>query len=1470
MSIPSKFNDCHCPHSNLTLPRWLLVKILRLPNISLYKDSTVDAVLNELNIVVDLVLYRVFKLNLFMVVVSHWVGCLWFMIGSLSKRFEYNENWLDADESNELLSISHSDYGGFSVYLRSVYFAVVGMSTIGYGDIVPTNVLETSYTTVVILFGGLLLPAIVGGLAAYVSSFHKTEKLFHKRITKVRQYLLKINVKETVLSKCRSYFDYHWYYQGGVIEQEVSDELPTSLSVEVAFQINGAKLSSIPFLRCCDKATKLLLATVLQPRVFIPSECVVREGERGSVMYIVQKGVLEVSCSQVNGSIRILSDGDYFGESCLLSSKTNRATVTAVEYCDCFTLNRDDFNEVVDGSPAVQAIKVNLANSIMESQASNKRAFRNISRYSKCRVLMLGANFDTRIQKNHQKLLPDSPMVIAWNLFLLGICLYNVWIIPFRLAFSHARESIYIDYSFDALFVLDMILNYQFVAFFHNGELVMDTQKIRQNYTLTRFKVDFVSSFPFDLVALIILTNKTDWAATVQDGFRLLKLLRLRRHFGTLDKIFSILTDHHITLAPLRLAEFLSGVILIAHIAACGFFTFARWKSSSVDCTAGSEDCWEGTWIMRQIYNDKLPQDGGSVWQLYVRSLNWALPTLVVVVIGDVVPTTSPETLYALLWMLVGVTINASIVGNVANIVANLETDSSDFANSIDNIRKFLSVHHLSHDFHDRVNDFARYLWMAHSGTVSEDDFILRLPHMLQTQIIEDTRMRYIIACPFFHSLQKDVVETLALSMKQLLFCVGDVIIHTGDMGAEMYFLDRGTVSVVSSDHNTTYATLSQRGAFFGETCLFFKKPRLTSVVAQTCCDVFQLKKEDLFDELERRDIDLAQMRELFFGIHTENERRNKAIERNLIRCKEPNSKLSKILDRDDEASTDKLVPKIFLPGTTFRFTWDIFTTFSILYFAFSVLYQIAFRSIDDEEDAISGVWFEIWLDIFFIIDCYILRSTQFAFMENGVVYQSKADIMRFYRKNGMVADVISSLASLSVMFPSYHFRLLSLVRVTRLPYFLDSVYHHLDERGIRISLASNLLSKIILLYIIACHQISCIWFIIHRYIERGREFTWATSDCPLGGKYGSDTCLAAWNDASEQHNVCNMNSMIDCYIRAVHFSLTTLSTCGYGDISPATELETVWELCVVLVSGCFLAALIGAFCIFLQQSDTTGQNSFYTKIERVKQYMRFRNIPRDIQKSILFYHQCRWEASQTLDERKTLSILPQPLQLDISFAVKQRIIHMVPILDSLPIIVQKRIAHALMPQVYAPRDNPIVYNVGDIGWDLFFISSGFVSISLPDDATELDLEGREGWMSNKIKFDSTGLVLGPGNHVGEYCLCSNSGVRQETVIAATKVEIYALGRENFEDICALMPPSKAKTLRKSLLSKVVQSDYDICPNQSLHDEAHDDMFRRRKKQLSAPKRITFSFPSIPSDSDRSTTIKRRRFSVPGYSDSDL
>ena len=318
---------------------------------------------------------------------------------------------------------------------------------------------------------------------------------------------------------------------------------------------------------------------------------------------------------------------------------------------------------------------------------------------------------------------------------------------------------------------------------------------------------------------------------------------------------------------------------------------------------------------------------------------------------------------------------------------------------------------------------------------------------------------------------------------------------------------------------------------------------------AATSCDVFELGKADLFNELRRRDIDLGHILKLFASVHDKNSRRNKEIHKNLCASKRNGTKLSKLIGSRDESTAKKRTARsIFIPGSLFRFCFDMAGMMLIIYFSIFVMFRIAFRA---EEEGRTTVLFDIMADMFFITDFY-LRSTHFAFTYNGSVCTDKELILQQYMKSGMVLDAVSCLSVLEIFAPRLQLRLLSLMRILRIPSFIKKVREHLSLRGIRFSLATNLLGEIIFFYAIANHWVACIWFLIHRYIERKVEFTWATSDCPWGAEVGSDGCLAKWNATLGEHNICNMNSMKDCYLRSLHFSLTTLSTVGYGEYYPA------------------------------------------------------------------------------------------------------------------------------------------------------------------------------------------------------------------------------------------------------------------------------------------------------------------------------
>lgn len=67
--------------------------------------------------------------------------------------------------------------------------------------------------------------------------------------------------------------------------------------------------------------------------LYAPGQPIVREGEPGDCMYVVQSGRVEVVKSTPDGEhrLRVLSDGDFFGEMSIFEREARSATVRAID-----------------------------------------------------------------------------------------------------------------------------------------------------------------------------------------------------------------------------------------------------------------------------------------------------------------------------------------------------------------------------------------------------------------------------------------------------------------------------------------------------------------------------------------------------------------------------------------------------------------------------------------------------------------------------------------------------------------------------------------------------------------------------------------------------------------------------------------------------------------------------------------------------------------------------------------------------------------------------------------------------------------------------------------------------------------------------------------------------------------------------------------------------------------------------------
>ena len=364
-------------------------------------------------------------------------------------------------------------------------------------------------------------------------------------------------------------------------------------------------------------------------------------------MFFLEKGEVEVSGK--DGLVyHKLQRGQYFGESALIPAH-DLSTATAVTFCDVFELSREDFQDIcVRAIPQLleQSLTASIQSSLCQTMVIHNNISQNLKERPKCCTFLHG----NIIIPSHQHLKegvptkseysrpaymygPDSGFRAFWDIVLVFVITFNLWKIPFSIAFPEYHLSSAFNYFPDVILFLDMYLNYQSFAFYDESELTFDRLKVKSHYMSSRFKFDTLATLPYEWLCTLILQSSEH--ASIMTLLRVPRMLWVIRLPKALNTIFCYLEDKDVNISSLKLIEFLSGVMMIAHFAAVGFIVTATMHSDTkFKCdTTGVESVgckWKGTWIERQISDNKLPADGGNSLQQYLRAFNWSLPTLVV------------------------------------------------------------------------------------------------------------------------------------------------------------------------------------------------------------------------------------------------------------------------------------------------------------------------------------------------------------------------------------------------------------------------------------------------------------------------------------------------------------------------------------------------------------------------------------------------------------------------------------------------------------------------------------------------------------------------------------------------------------------------------------------------------------------------------------------------------------------------
>ncbi|KAG7204243.1 hypothetical protein KM043_002070 [Ampulex compressa] len=175
----------------------------------------------------------------------------------------------------------------------------------------------------------------------------------------------------------------------------------------------------------------------------------------------------------------------------------------------------------------------------------------------------------------------------------------------------------------------------------------------------------------------------------------------------------------------------------------------------------------------------------------------------------------------------------------------------------LDGVKTYMRMRRVPNHLQVKVIKWFDYLWLTQKCS-DEEKAVSCLPDKLKAEIAINVHLDTLKRVEIFQNTEAGFLCELVLRLRPVLFSPGDYICRKGEVGKEMYIVNRGRLQVVADNGKTVLATL-KAGSYFGEISILNMgtagkecgNRRTASVRSVGYSDLFVLSKKDMWDVLK-------------------------------------------------------------------------------------------------------------------------------------------------------------------------------------------------------------------------------------------------------------------------------------------------------------------------------------------------------------------------------------------------------------------------------------------------------------------------------------------------------------------------------------------------------------------------------------------------------------------------------------------